>query len=297
MADIRLIASRHSAFYSPLISMIAGGFLEKEGLSATYAPAGPGQNAVVEVAEGRADVGQSAVSGSWSALDAGEKPSVAHFAQINARDGFIVAARESDADFNWEKLLDAKFLYVHGGQPEAMLRYGLHRVGIDLSDVPGIESPGGDEMVGQWRDGQGYYFHEQGAFPQQLEHEGIGHIVGSIGEIVGPTAFSSLIGRWDWLGTDQAKRVTAAYRASRNWVNTADPMDVAKAEEPFFPGIAVEATAAAVGYYQKLGTWDGDITVPRDLYESALDVFEHSGIVSARHSYDDVVVAPPGDAT
>ena len=293
MPDVKLIASRHSAFYSPLISLIAGGFLEKEGLTGTYAPAGPGQNSVVEVAEGRADIGQSAVSGSWGALDAGEKPPVAHFAQINAFDGFIVAAREPDPDFSWEKLLDAKFLYVHGGQPEAMLRYGLHRVGIDLSDIAGIESPGGDEMMEQWRNGDGDYFHEQGAFPQQLEHEGIGHIVGSVGEIVGPTAFSSLVARWDSLDSDMVKAVTRAYRASREWVNTADPMDVAEAEEPFFPGMAVEATAAAVGYYQKLGNWDGDIAIPRDLYESALDVFEHSGMVGARHAYEDVVVGPP----
>ncbi len=293
MADIKLTASRHSAFYSPLISMVAGGFLEKEGLSGTYEPADPNQNSVTEVAEGRAHVGQSAVSGSWSALDAGQKPPVAHFAQINARDGFIVAARESDTDFNWEKLLEAKFLYVHGGQPEAMLRYGLYRVGIDLSDISGIESGGGDEMMSQWRNGDGDYFHEQGAFPQQLEHEGIGHIVGSIGEIVGPTAFSSLMARWDYLDSDEMKRITAAYRASRKWVNTADPMEVAKAEEPFFPGIAVEATASAVAYYQQLGTWDGDIAIPRHLYDSALDVFEHSGMVGKRHPYEDVVVPPP----
>lgn len=293
MADIKLTASRHSAFYSPLISMVAGGFLEKEGLSGTYEPAGPDQNSVTEVAEGRAHVGQSAVSGSWSALDAGQKPPVAHFAQINARDGFIVAAREPDADFNWEKLLDAKFLYVHGGQPEAMLRYGLHRVGINLSDISGIESGGGNEMMGQWRNGDGDYFHEQGAFPQQLEHEGVGQIVGSIGEIVGPTAFSSLMARWDYLDSDEMKRITAAYRASREWVNTADPMEVAKAEEPFFPGIAVEATASAVAFYQQLGTWNGDIEIPRDLYDSALDVFEHSRMVGKRHPYEDVVVPPP----
>ena len=294
MPDVRLIASRHSAFYSPLISLIAGGFLEKEGLSATYTPAAPGQNSAIEVAEGRADIGQSAVSGSWGALDAGQKPLVAHFAQINAFDGFIVAAREADPDFQWEKLLVSKFLYVHGGQPEAMLRYGLDRVGIDLSDIDGIASSGGDEMMEQWRNGEGDYFHEQGAFPQQLEHEGIGHIVGSIGEIVGPTAFSSLVARWDYLDTDKAKAVAKAYRASRNWVNTADPMEVAEAEEPFFPGMAVEATASAVAYYQKLGNWGGDIAIPRDLYDSALDVFEHSGMVGSRHPYEDVVVSPPG---
>ncbi len=292
MREIRLIASRHSAFYSPLISLIAGGFLEKEGLRGSYSP-GVGLVSVDEVAEGRADVGQSAVSGSWGALDAGSTPKVAHFAQINTRDGFIVAARESDPDFQWQKLLDSEFLFVHGGQPEAMLRYGLHKAGIDLADIRGIASAGGDEMMQQWRDGAGDYFHEQGAFPQQLEYEGIGNIVGSVGDLVGPTAFSSLICRWDWLDSDDAKRVTAAYRASREWVNTAEPMEIAIAEKPFFPDIAVEAIAAAAEYYQKLGTWDGDIAIPEELYESALDVFEYSDLVGARHPYSDVAVPPP----
>ena len=289
MPDVKLIASRHSAFYSPLISLIAGGFLEKEGLSATYTPAAAGQNSVIEVAEGRADIGQSAVSGSWTALDAGQKPPVAHFAQINAFDGFIVAAREPDPDIYVGEScsMRSSCMSMAGNRRQCcvMVCTGL---ASNLSDIEGIESPGGDEMMEQWRNGEGDYFHEQGAFPQQLEHEGIGHIVGSIGEIVGPTAFSSLVARWDSLDSDMVKSVTRAYRASREWVNTADPMEVAEAEEPFFPGMAVEATAAAVAYYQKLGNWDGDIAIPRDLYESALDVFEHSGMVGARHAYEDV---------
>jgi NitT/TauT family transport system substrate-binding protein len=291
---INLLSSRHSAFYSPLISCIAGGFLEKEGLEGTYRTAAAGENSAAEVASGRADIGQSAVSGSWAALEKGDRPAVAHFAQINRYDGFIIAAREPDSTFQWSKLRDKRFLHVHGGQPEAMLRYGLHKNGIDLSDLDDIESPGGVEMMRQWRDGEGDYFHEQGAFPQQLEHLGEGHIVGSVGEAVGPTAFSSLVCRWDSTGSDLAKRFTTAYRASRNWVNTAEPMEIARAEASFFPGIAVEATAAAVGYYQQLGTWSGDIAVEPNLYESALDVFAHSNLITRRQAFGDVVVPPPG---
>ncbi|MDA0233183.1 MAG: ABC transporter substrate-binding protein [Chloroflexi bacterium] len=294
MDTINLMASRHSAFYSPLISCIAGGFLAKEGLEGTYRPASAGENTGAEVASGRIDVGQSAVSGSWAALEQGKKPAVANFAQINRYDGFIIAAREPDSSFQWSKLRGKKFLHVHGGQPEAMLRFGLNRQGIDLSDLDDIESPGGDEMMRQWRAGQGDYFHEQGAYPQQLEYLGEGHIVASVGEAVGPTAFSSLACRWDWTGSDIAIRFTAAYRASRNWVNTADPMEVAKAEASFFPNMAVEATAAAVAYYQKLGTWSGDIAIEPDLYESALDVFAHSSLITKRQAYGDVVVPPPG---
>jgi NitT/TauT family transport system substrate-binding protein len=287
------MASRHSAFYSPMICTIAGGFLEKEGLSGEYHVVEPGGNSGMAVAEGRMDVAQAAVSASWGPLDNGSKAPFAHFAQINRYDGFFIAAREADSDFSWNKLLKGKFLHVHGGQPEAMLRYGAHKMGVDLDAVDDIDSPGGDEMMAQWRAGEGDYFHEQGSFPQQLEHDGQANIVASVGEAVGPVAFSSLVGRWDWLETDDAKRFAAAFRASREWVNTADPADIAKAEASFFPDMAESAIAAAVGTYQKLGTWSGDIAIEPDLYEAALDVFEHSNMVGSRHAYGDVVVAPP----
>jgi NitT/TauT family transport system substrate-binding protein len=288
------MASRHSAFYSPLICTIAGGFLEKEGLTGEYHVVELGGSSGGAVAEGRMDVAQAAVSASWVPLDRGEKPPFAHFAQINRHDGFFIAAREPDPDFVWDRLLNGRFLHVHGGQPEAMLRYGAHRQGVDLADVGDIDSAGGDEMMAQWRNGEGDYFHEQGAFPQQLEHDGQGHIVASVGKAVGPVAFSSLVCRWDWTGTDDARRFTSAYRATREWVNTTDPTEVARTEASFFPGMAESAIASAVGFYQELGTWDGGIEVEPELYDAALDVFEHSGMVGSRHPYGEVVVPPPG---
>ncbi len=277
-----------------MICTIAGGFLEKEGLSGEYHVVTDGGSSGMEVAEGRMDVAQAAVSASWGALDNGSKAPFAHFAQINRYDGFFLAGREADSNFTWDKLLKGKFLHVHGGQPEAMLRYAAHNKGVDLSDVDDIDSPGGDEIMSQWRNGEGDYFHEQGSFPQQLEHDGQGHIVASVGEAIGPVAFSSLVCRWDWLETDEAKRFAAAYKASREWVNTADSLEVARAEASFFPSMAESAIAAAVGTYQKMGTWSGGIAVEPELYETALDVFQHSNMVGSRHDYGDVVVPPPG---
>ena len=216
------MVSRHSAFYSPLIATIAGGFLDKEGLSGSYAVVPKGSGTPAEVAAGRVDVGQAAVASSWGPLDRGEEPPVVHFAQINRCDGFFVAARQADSAFSWDKLRGARFLYVHGGQPEIMLRYGLHKMGVDLSDVPGISKPTTPEMMDAFRGGEGDYFHEQGAYPQQLAHEGVAHVVASVGEAVGPIAFSSLVARRDWLATDDARRFTAAYTAARRWVHTAD---------------------------------------------------------------------------
>ena len=293
MTDLKIMASRHSAFYSPMICTIAGGFLEKEGLTGEYYVVPAGGSSGMEVAAGRMDVAQAAVSASWAPLDQGKSAPFAHFAQINRYDGFFVAARESDSSFTWDKLLMGKFLHVHGGQPEAMLRYAAYKKDLDLSDVDDIDSLGGDEMMTQWRSGHGDYFHEQGAFPQQLEYEGQGHIVASVGEVIGPVAFSSLVCRWDWLDTDDAKRFSAAYRSSRRWVNTTDPAEVARAQAGYFPDMAESAIAKAVKAYQKMGTWSGDITIERDLYETALDVFQHSNLVESRHPYDEVWAPPP----
>ena len=42
MTVLRVMASRHSAFYSPLLGAIAGGFLQEEGFEPVYAPLPPG---------------------------------------------------------------------------------------------------------------------------------------------------------------------------------------------------------------------------------------------------------------
>ena len=95
MAVLRLMASRHSAFYSPLIGAIAGGFLQEEGFEPVYTPLPAGKTVAQLLTAGEIDVAQSAVSASWGILEQGQQPPTVHFAQINERDGFLIAARRS----------------------------------------------------------------------------------------------------------------------------------------------------------------------------------------------------------
>ena len=92
MPTLRIVVSRHSAFYSPLIAAVAGGFLEQEGIEGCYLGV-PAHGSVVRSLVAReAHVGQSAVSASWTLLEQGLAPPIVHFAQINQRDGFFIAA-------------------------------------------------------------------------------------------------------------------------------------------------------------------------------------------------------------
>ena len=101
---LNIAASRHSAFYSPLIASITAGFLEREGIDASYRVLAAGERSQDLIREGVADIIQSAVSSNWKPMEAGDTPLPVHFAQINQRDGFFLAARRREADFRWKNL-------------------------------------------------------------------------------------------------------------------------------------------------------------------------------------------------
>ncbi len=56
---------------------------------------------------------------------------------------------------------------------------------------------------------------------------------------------------------------------------------------------APEALSATIRRYQALGCWLGDLEIPRDLYEQALEVFLRAGAVAHRHPCDQLVVPAP----
>src|SRR3546814_4162237 len=75
-----------SAFYSPLISTMSGGFLKAEGLDPEWSVAPPGASAIDALLDGSAQVVQSALSHSFAPLNEGRTPPVVHFAQVNEID-------------------------------------------------------------------------------------------------------------------------------------------------------------------------------------------------------------------
>ena len=108
MTRIDIQFTMFSAFYSPLIATMAGGFLAEEGLEADWSVALPGVSAIAALKDDTAHVVQSALSQSFGPLSKGEVPDVVHFAQINETDGFFLTGRDPDPDFDWRRLEGAE---------------------------------------------------------------------------------------------------------------------------------------------------------------------------------------------
>jgi NitT/TauT family transport system substrate-binding protein len=290
-ATIRILMARHSAFYTPVIAAVAAGFLRNEGLDASYGVLPKGQRARDLIRAGQVDVVQSAVSSNWGPMEKGETDLPVHFVLINRRDGFFLSARAPAASFDWKQLEGATVLADHGGQPLAMLQYAAHRMGVDWSRVKLLNRGSPEEMDAAFRAGEADYIHQQGPAPQQLERDGAGYIVASVGEAIPPVAFSTLMASREFLATERARAFLRGYRKAREWVVRTDAGAIAHLQSKFFAGTAPVVLAAAIARYQVLGCWAGDIAITRELYEASLNVFLHSGAITRRHEYEQVVVS------
>lgn len=293
MQTINIQFTLFSAFYGPLISTIASGLLEKEGLQPKWSVAAPGTSALDALKDGSAHVVQSALSQGFGALSKGETNLVRHFAQVNEMDGFFLTGRQPDQDFDWHKLEGSKVILFAAGQPLVMFKYACHKAGIDFSKIEVINCGGAAAMDKAFREGQGDYVQQQGPFPQQLEADGLGHIVTQVGPQVGVCGFSSLAAMPDWLETDMAKSFARAYVETRRYMTGETAIEIAKSQHPYFPEIELGVLKNCIESYQQLGCWTPHIEITQDAYEATLDIYQQSGGLETRHAYKDVCCSPP----
>ena len=293
MEKISIQFSLFSAFYSPLIATLAGGFLKDEGLDASWSVAPPGVSAIKALIDGEADVIQTAPSQAFTSLGKGETPVAIHFAQINEMDGFFVTGREPDPEFSWKKLEGAEVVLFGGGQPRVMFDYACHKAGIDAGKIKAVVVGGAADMDKAFRDGKGSYVQQQGPFPQQLVADGVGHILAKSGPLIGACAFSSLAARRAWLTTDMAKAFMRAYRKTRLYMNATPSKDIAASQASYFPKIDQQVLADCIWTYQQLGCWTPHVEITRPAFEVTLDVFEHAGTLKERYAYEQVCAPPP----
>lgn len=293
MTRIVIEFSRFSAFYSPLIMTMAGGFLADEGLEPEHRVSPPGESAIASLLAGSAHVVQSAPAQGFGPCEKGDRPPALHFAQINERDGFFIAAREADSSFDYKKLAGKRVLVDHGGQPMTMFRYACHKGGVDFDALTVIDAGAPEAMIAAFRRGDADYVQLQGPAPQQLEADGHGHVVAATGAVIGPCAFSSLAATREWLESDMAKAFMRAYRKARAFINEAAAAEIAARERDYFPDTDPAVLETAIAAYQALGCWTPHVEITREAFAATLDIFLHSERITRRHPYDAIIAPPP----
>jgi len=293
MSKINLMALRHSAFYSPYLMTMAGGYLTDAGLEANYIVQTPDNLVKDRLLDGSCHVSQSAVAASFSALENNTPDNIRHFAQINSRDGFFIASRQTYNKFDWKDLIGKAVLVDHFFQPLAMLKYALHIKNINIDSLNVIDAGDVTQIDSAFRNGMGDFVHQQGPAPQQLEADGLATVVASVGDVIGPIAFSSLCATEDWLQTDMAGVFFNTYKASLKQCNQDSAENIAKQLQDygFLTNINYNVLHNTISTYQTLGCWNHDGQIGKLDYQTLLDVFKYSGLITEEHDFEKLITS------
>ena len=214
--EISIEFTRFSAFYSPLIATMAGGFLKEEGLDAKHSVSAPGKSAIAGLVDGSVHVAQSAPCQGFTPLEQGKMPPALHFAQINEKDGFFLAGRSADPGLHLGQAQgpEGDRRPRRPADGHVQVRLLQERARFQVASPP-IDAGSTDKMIAAFRKGEGDYVHLQGPAPQQIEHDGVGHIVASLADAIGTCAFSSLAATREWLADRHGQALHGAPIARR----------------------------------------------------------------------------------
>ena len=287
---INIMALRHSAFYSPLLYTMTGGFLKEQGLEANYQIANSPKEVFESLKNGSVHLSQLAVAASFSELEQEKSPEIVHFAQINQRDGFFIAGKSQKQPFKWQDLIGKKVLVDHLFQPLAMFRYALKKYGIDEKQIHIIDAGDVKAMEIAFKRGEADYIHQQGPAPQQLEYEGKAQVLASVGDVIGDVAFSSLCGTRAWLKTEQAQAFMRAYRAACRALLKTPAIEIAKSEAKLFPQIELEVLTETIATYQQLQCWSAETKISQQSYDTLLDVCLYNQMITKKYPYQAAIV-------
>ena len=195
MPKLHIQFTLFSAFYSPLISTMTGNFLAKEGFEYEWRLQNQEYRLSMRCKRNSSGCPVDYKPGLYL-LGKGREPKARHFALINNLDGFFLSGRQADNNFSWSSLEGADVIVHHGGQPMTMFKYACHKAGIDISKINIIDAGNAGEMDTAFRLGKADYIHQQGPAAQQLESDGLGHVLTALGPLVGPGVLEPRYTRW-----------------------------------------------------------------------------------------------------
>ncbi|MFA5522900.1 MAG: ABC transporter substrate-binding protein [Tissierellales bacterium] len=293
LKSIKLIEVTHSVFYAPQYVAINKGFFEEEGLKIDLINGKGADKCMTAILSGEADIGFMGPESTVYVYNSDKQDYAVNFAQLTQRDGSFLVAREPDPNFNFDKLRGKSVIGGRkGGMPFMTLEYVIKsnglKPGVDLDLRTDVQF---DMMAGAFTAGEGDYVTLFEPVASQLEKEGKGHVVASIGQEGGYIPFTCYSAKKSYIeqNPDIIQRFTNAIYKGMLWVQSHSAEEVTDALQPHFIETEREILISLVQRYKDQDTWHPDPILTEDGLNHMMDIMELAGELEQRADYDKIV--------
>jgi NitT/TauT family transport system substrate-binding protein len=285
----------HSLLYAPAYVAIANGYFKDAGLDVELATANGGDKSMAALLSGSADIALIGPETTIYVANSDSSTKAHIFCGLTATDGFMLVGRDKVDKFDWSMLKGKDILgFRPGSTPILYFEEAMRMNGINPdSDVKLSNNIAVPARIGSWLAGQNQYaiFIEPDA--SQLQIDGNGYVLASIGATVGFADYTAFMATDKYLNDNPTivqSWTDAIYRAQK-WTAAASAADITQALVPFFPGISPQALSMAAGRYQKLKIWKTSPVIEPQAIERFQDILVNGRVLDAnkRVKFQDLV--------
>ena len=293
MTQITLAEVTHSIFYAPQYVAIEQGYFEKVGIDVELILTSGADKVTAAVLSGDADIGFCGSEGTIYVYNGGEKDYLKTFAQLTQKDGSFLVSREKIEDFSLEDLEGKTVLGGRaGGMPEMTLEYALKQNGIDPEkDVEIDTSIDFAAMGGAFIGGEGDFVTLFEPNALEIEQEGYGYVVASIGELGGIVPYTSYSARISFIEENKELigNFTKAIQKGIDYVHNHTDEEVANAIVNQFPDTSIEDIAKVVKRYRDIDAWPETTEFSEDSFNHLQDIMIDYGAIDEKVPYEDLM--------
>ncbi|MEG1781863.1 MAG: ABC transporter substrate-binding protein [Oscillospiraceae bacterium] len=293
MDKITISEVTHSIFYAPMYAAVNNGYFAENNIEPQLINAGGADKVMTAVLTDAADIGFAGPEAVIYVYAQGKKDYPKVFAQLTQCDGSFLIGREKNPNFKWTDLKGSTILPGRkGGIPYMTLLFCINQNGMEVGkDVFFEDSIQFNAMTGAFISGQGDYVtvFEPGA--TDLEKQGKGYVMASVGEEGGNVPYTTYFASDKLIkeNPELIDRFTAAIYKGQNFVEASTAKEVAKAIAPSFPETDIATIQAVVQRYKDIGAYSASPVMTQESFERLCDILTNAGELKSEVEYSAII--------
>lgn len=290
--EVRLNEVTHSVFYAPMYVALNLGFFDEEGLNVELTNGGGADKVMTAVLAGQADIGLAGPESCIYVLNEGREDYPVVFAQLTKRDGSFLVGRTKE-DFRWENLKGKTILGGRkGGVPEMTLEYVMRQNGVIPNEDATVDtSVQFNMMAGAFTGGNGDYVALFEPTATEVELEGKGYVLTSIGQESGEIPYTAFFASQSYIKKNSAvvQSFTNAVAKGQTWVQEHTAQEIATAVADQFPDTKIDVLTLVAQRYKDIDAWNETPVMKQESLERLENVMETAGELDQRVDFNKLV--------
>ena len=293
LETVRLAEVAHSIFYAPMYVAIEEGYFEEVGIDIELSLLNGADKVSAAVLSGDADIGFAGSEATIYVYNGGEKDYLKTFARLTQKDGSFIVAREDIKDFTLDDLVGKTIIGGRaGGMPEMTLEWALSDAGIDpKKDVNIDTSVAFSAMSSAFIGGTGDFVALFEPNALELEKEGYGYVVASLGELGGVVPYTAFFARDSYLNENKEliENFDKAIQKGIDFVYNSSDEKIAEAIVDQFPDTSLDDLTKIVERYRSIDAWSKTTEFSEEEFDHLQDIMINAKELDSKVPFSDLM--------